>query len=247
VTEPYRVLGRTADGDGLLVTPRSGAPNDPDAFAPVALAVADGDGDAVGVVDGTELHPGYAVAVAFDGPAPDPGASAAGERPAPERVAVERETLLTVAADVEGLYEAATDAFRTARAAGDGIATRVTRGTDGDPNGALYAFADPPGGRLVEEFRTGRRPIEPLLGRADEGRDGDGPMEAFVLESAAEPFVAVHVVFEREGLLANTIRETYDLPRPDAPGGLAGRLDDDSNADGSGEFDLLDADLPRRE
>lgn len=247
MTLPYRVLGRTADGDGLLVAPRVGAPDDPDAFAPVSMATPDGDGEAVGTIDGVDLYTGYAVEAAFDADDPPEGPA---DRPTPTSVVVERETLLTVAADVSGLYEAATDAYRTAQAAGDGIATRVTRGTDGDPNGALYAFADPPGGRLVEEFRSGRRPIEPLIRRADEGRTGDGPMEVFVLESASDPFVAVHVVFEREGLLANTIRETYDLTRPDAVGGLAGRIagaEEDANDEEAESFDLLDADLPTRE
>lgn len=221
MTDEYRVLGRPPGADGLLLAPREGDQTDPDAFAPVAVEAPTGEGEAVAEVDGVALHPGYAIEATLL--PPDDGDDG---RPSLSAATVERETLLTVADDVDGLYEAATDAFRTARAAGEGMTSRVTRGTDGEPNGALYAFADPPGRDLVAGFRRGRPPVEPLLSRADEGREGDGPMEVFVLGAADEPFVAVHVVFERDGLLANTIRETYDLPRPDAAGGLAGRLDD---------------------
>ncbi|MFB6126272.1 MAG: DUF6663 family protein [Halolamina sp.] len=258
MTDSYRVLGRPPGADGLLLAPRTPtspeAGPDPDAVTPVAVDAPPGEGDAVATVDGTDLYPGYVVSAALDGKRGDRGdTDDEPTRPTVADVAVERETLLTVAEAVEGLYEAATDAFRTARAAGEGMTSRVTRGTDGDPNGALYVFADPPGENLLTGFRRGRPPIDPLLARADEGRDGDGPMEAFVLESAADPFVAVHVVFEREGVLANTIRETYNLPRPDAAGGLAGRLDADAGADSAAEvdadddFDLLDGDLPKRE
>ena len=239
MTDLHRVLGRPPGADGLVLAPRTpatageGEPT-PDAVAPLVVAAPPGDGDAVATVGGTDLHPGYVVAVEFEGDGTG--------RPALAGAAVECETLLTVAEDVEGLYEAATDAFRTARAAGEGMTSRITRGTDGDPNGALYAFADPPGERLVEGFRRGRPPLEPLIARADAGRDADGPMELFVLESAVDPFVAVHVVFEREGVLANTVRETYDLPRPDAAGGLAGRLDDAADGETSD-----DGDSPRRE
>lgn len=267
MTDAYRVLGRPPGADGLLLAPREGDASDPDAFAPVAVEApaGEGEGEAVAEVDGVALHPGYAIDATLSPPGDDEGDDGddAG-RPTLTAATVERETLLTVADDVEGLYEAATDAFRTARAAGEGMTSRVTRGTDGEPNGALYAFADPATRDLVAGLRRGRPPLEPLLSRADEGRDGDGPMEVFVLGAADEPFVAVHVVFEREGLLANTIRETYDLPRPDAAGGLAGRLDDDGGGDvapgvpggdggdGSGggdveDFDLLDGDLPSRE
>ncbi|MFC6990047.1 DUF6663 family protein [Haloplanus sp. GCM10025708] len=37
--------------------------------------------------------------------------------------------------------------------------------------------------------------------------------EVFVMRPADDPFVVVYVVFEPEGLLATTVRDTYDCPR----------------------------------
>ena len=108
----------------------------------------------------------------------------------------------------EPLFEDAHTCWRDAEEAGEGMASRVTHGTDGQPNGVVYAFADQPGSRdLYEEFRDGGKPLDPLLARLSESVDP--PFEAFVIDHTGEPFLVVLLAFERDGLLAGTVRETY--------------------------------------
>ncbi|MEF8840364.1 MAG: DUF6663 family protein [Haloarculaceae archaeon] len=108
----------------------------------------------------------------------------------------------------EPLFQDAHACWRDAREAGEAMASRVTHGTDGDPNGAVYTFAEQPGSRdLYEEFRDGGRPLDPLLARLAESVDP--PFEVFVIDHTGEPFVVVLLAFEREGLVAGTVRETY--------------------------------------
>lgn len=157
-------------------------------------------------------------------------------------VAVEvlRRTRFWFGDEVTGIFEAARETWRDAAAAGEAMNSRVTRSTDGEPNGALYVFAEQPGARdLLAEFRDGSLPLDPLLDRVDEAGDegvaegtaaadtavvgdgsadadpaGDDPHDAravFVLRPADEPFVAVYIVFSRNGVLARTVRDTYDL------------------------------------
>ena len=156
------------------------------------------------------------------------------------------------------MFEAAVETWRQIRADGEPVGSITTRSNDGDPNGALYLFADAPGSDTFEEVRTGRLPIEPLVARVNESREDDEPREVFVLRPAAHDFVAVYVVFDREGVLAQTVRDTYDLGPGLAAGLDDGALDaakagadgdgasdgerDDSGDDGSDEdgFDALD-------
>jgi hypothetical protein len=108
----------------------------------------------------------------------------------------------------EQLFEDAYACWRDAETAGEAMASRVTRGTDGDPIGVVYTFAEQPGSRdLYEEFRDGGKPLDPLLARLAESVDP--PFEAFVIDHTGEPFVLVLLAFERDGLLAGTVRETY--------------------------------------
>ena len=108
----------------------------------------------------------------------------------------------------EPLFQDARACWRDAEAAGEAMASRVTRGTDGEPNGVVYAFAEQPGSRdLYEEFRDGGKPLDPLLARLAESVEP--PFEAFVVDHTDEPFVVVLLAFERDGLLAGTVRETY--------------------------------------
>lgn len=108
----------------------------------------------------------------------------------------------------EPLFQDAHACWRDAQEAGEAMASRVTHGTDGDPNGVVYAFADQPGSRdLYEEFRDGGKPLDPLLARLAESVDP--PFEVFVVDHTDEPFVVVLLAFERDGLLAGTVRETY--------------------------------------
>jgi hypothetical protein len=130
---------------------------------------------------------------------------------------VER-TLVSVVADVEGLFDAARETCQAARDAGEPMESRVTRDTDGEPNGVVYVFADGDGaGDTFEEFRRGAIPIEPLVQRVADGRDDDNDREVFVMRPVDEPFVVVYLTFEKGGLLANTVRDTYDCPRPSEP------------------------------
>jgi hypothetical protein len=108
----------------------------------------------------------------------------------------------------------------------------VTYSTGKEPNGVVYVFAkqDPPRD-LFEEFRTGATPIEPLIQRVNATHDSDDAADTddaastadsdaddpaeravFVLNPADEPFVVVYIVFRKDGMLAQTVRDTYGLP-----------------------------------
>lgn len=166
---------------------------DEDAFAPIAAATGD-----------TELHAGDVIEATIEWD---------GDAARVVEATVEREDRIYYAEAVEGMYEAAVDAWHTAQAAGEGMHSVVTKNTDTDPNGVLYVFADGPGGRTIEAIRTGGIPIEPLIQRAESDLDDEGERAVFVLEPADHAFVAVHIVFSRDGVLARTIADTYDIER----------------------------------
>jgi hypothetical protein len=136
----------------------------------------------------------------------------------------------------ETMFEAARRCWETATEQGSGMNSRVTYGTDGEPNGVVYTFAKQPGQRdLFEEFRDGVKPLEPLLVRAAGGREAyenggdesnegaDPPFAVFVIDAAEEPFVAVYIVLDPDGFLAETVADTY-LDGEGGGGGLADRL-----------------------
>ena len=166
-------------------------------------------------------------------------------------VEVVRESRFRFADEVEGMFEAAVETWDRIRAEGEAVGSIITRSNDGEPNGALYLFADAPGGDAFADLRAGRLPIEPLVARVNESRDDDEPREVFVLRPAAHDFVAVYVVFDRDGVLAQTVRDTYDLG-PGLAAGLeagefeAAKADDetgtaaDDDRDDEGGFDALD-------
>ncbi|WP_117594165.1 DUF6663 family protein [Haloprofundus halophilus] len=194
----YRVFGRPRDPDELLLVAL-----DDDSFDPTYVRTDGYEGDLAD--DVSALRPGYVVeaTLAWD----DDGT------PAFEAVTVERRSRLEFVDDVTGLFEAARETWNEAVAAGEGMNSRVTRDTDGRPNGALYVFAEQPGARdLFDEFRSGVLPLDPLVERVNDERD-DAPRELFVMRPADGQFVVVYIVFEKEGMLANTVRETYDRPR----------------------------------
>ncbi|MFC7188002.1 DUF6663 family protein [Halorubrum yunnanense] len=168
-------------------------------------------------------------------------------------VEVARESRFRFADGVEGMFEAAVETWEQIRADGEAVGSITTRSNDGEPNGALYLFADAPGGDAFADLQAGRLPVEPLVARVNESREDDGPREVFVLRPAAHDFVAVYVVFDRDGVLAQTVRDTYDLGLGLAAGLDAGEFEaakaDDTGAseDGSGDssedgdgFDALD-------
>jgi hypothetical protein len=150
-------------------------------------------------------------------------------------LSVQRETRFWFADDVEGMFEAAVETWQRIRADGEAVGSITTRSTDDEPNGALYVFADGLGTDTFEEVRTGRLPIEPLVARVNQTREDDVPRSVFVLRPAAYDFVAVYVVFDRDGVLAQTVRDTYDLGD-----GLVDRLTDTASVRADGKDDAFD-------
>ena len=222
-------------------------PTDPDAadrYDPLYATAEGYEGDLADAVDA--LRPGFVVDATL--------AWADGSARFRE-VEVVRETRFRFADEVEGMFEAAVETWRQIRAEGEPVGSITTRSNDGDPNGALYLFADAPGSDTFDEVRSGRLPIEPLVARVNDSRDDDDPREVFVLRPAAHEFVAVYVVFDRDGVLAQTVRDTYDLGAglaagldasyPDGEDGDSSLLDDSGGPDDSDDsddddFDALD-------
>lgn len=129
-------------------------------------------------------------------------------------VSVEERTRIEFVDGVTGMFEAARETWQTAEADNEGMNSRVTYDTDGAPNGVLYVFAEQSGARdIFEEFQSGVLPLEPLIQRVNENREDDDEREVFVMRPADDPFVAVYIVFHADGMLANTVRDTYDCPR----------------------------------
>ena len=194
----YRVLGDAPDRDGLLLLDRAD-------HEPVLVAA---DGYAGSLADAVAaLRPGYLVDATL---AWDDGDARFTE------VDVTKRTLLTFSRGVTGLFEAALETMEQAHREGLGVTGRPTFSTDNEPNGAVYAFAQQPGERDVfEEVRTGALPIEPLVDRLDEAADdGDAAHEVFVFDPLEHDFVVVYLVLHRDSVLADTVRDTYDCPRP---------------------------------
>jgi hypothetical protein len=191
----YRVLGDAPDREGLLLLDRAD-------HEPVLVAGGGYEGDLADAV--AALRPGYLVEATLaweDGDARF------------EAVDVEKRTLLSFARGVSGLFEAALETMEEAHREGLGVTGRPTFSTDSEPNGAVYAFAQQPGERDVfEEIRTGALPIEPLVDRLDE--EDDDAHEIFVFDPVDHDFVVVYLVLHRDSVLANTVRDTYDCPRP---------------------------------
>ncbi len=251
----YRVLARIdRDGTLALVVVDLTPTDDPtEAYEPLLVRATGYEDDLADRV--ASLEPGNVIAAELDWTGTDASEATFAS------LSVERRTRYQFADDVEGLFEAARDAWDDARESGEAMNSRVTRDTDGDPNGALYVFADPEQRDVFEEFRTGRRPIEPLVERVNEqhtddgkngengdsgdesagsedlqtgslaarlptaGDDGDGgddgheesgtaggppERDVFVIRPADGAFVVVHIAFRKDGLLAETMRDTYD-------------------------------------
>ncbi|WP_435175830.1 DUF6663 family protein [Halorussus sp. AFM4] len=189
----HRVLAAPGDGRLRLL--------DRETYEPVVTADA-GHGAPV-----ADLRPGYLVDAELDWSTAEPTVRSA---------SVVRPTLYAFGDDVDPMFEAARDAWNDARAAGDAVNSRVTRNTDSEVNGVLYVFAEDERNGTFEAFRDGIRPVEPLVDRVNE-REGPAPREVFVLRPADGRFVAVTIALRKGGRFADTLRETYDLPRPDEP------------------------------
>lgn len=131
-----------------------------------------------------------------------------------EDFSVEEWTLFAFARGVSNVFEVALDTWADAQREGLGVNSTVTYSNDGAPNGALYTFAAQSGSADVfAEFSDGRRPLEPLLERVE----ADPPHEVFVLRPATHEFVLVYIVLSKDSILADTVRDTYDCPRPSEP------------------------------
>jgi len=149
-----------------------------------------------------EIRPGYLVDAELDWSTSEPTIRS---------LSVCRPTLYAFADDIEPVFDVAQDAWSEARLAGDSMNSRVTRNTDNEVNGVLYVFAED--GTTFESFRDGERPLEPLVDRVNE-QEGEAPREVFVLRPASREFVIVTIALRKGGQFADTLRETYDRPRP---------------------------------
>ncbi|USZ68171.1 hypothetical protein NGM10_00155 [Halorussus salilacus] len=189
----YRVLGVPEAGRLRLL--------DRETYEPVVTA---SEGHDAPVAD---LRPGYLVDADLDWSEPEPTVRS---------VSVRRPTLYVFADDIDPVFEAAERAWADARAAGESMNSRVTRNTDSEVNGVLYVFAE--GGRpdTFESFRDGARPLEPLVDRVNE-QEGQSPREVFALRPADGEYVVVTIALRKGGRFADTLRDTYDRPRPDEP------------------------------
>ena len=61
---------------------------------------------------------------------------------------------------------------------------------------------------MLEEFRDGGKPLDPLVARAARPDEVEPPLSVFVIDPE-EPFVVVYIVLEPDGLLDETVRDTY--------------------------------------
>ena len=126
---------------------------------------------------------------------------------------IEARTWIQYADGVSGLFEVAQETWYDAQMAGEAMNSRTTYSTDNEPNGVVYTFAkQTPPRDLFEEFRTGVTPIEPLIQRVEAERNDSDDRAVFVMNPVDEEFVLIYIVFRKEGMLAETVRDTYGLP-----------------------------------
>ncbi|WP_253737399.1 DUF6663 family protein [Halohasta salina] len=206
-TGRFRVLDRRPDGRLLLVDldEAVAAVEDDDTEAdlqPLAAVPPASDDDLAETV--RDLKPGYEVT-----------ASLSWDDSEARFVdcAVDGRTWIQYADGVSGLFEAAQETWYDAQMAGEAMNSRLTYSTDNEPNGVVYTFAkQTPPQDLFEEFRTGATPIEPLIQRVEAERDDSDDRAVFVMNPVDEEFVLIYIVFRKDGMLAETVRDTYGLP-----------------------------------
>jgi len=186
----------------VLATPESGTLRllDRERYEPVVTA---GEGHGARIEG---LRPGYLVEADLDWSTADPTV---------ESLSVRRPTLYAFADEIDPVFEAARDAWTDARMAGDSMNSRVTRNTDNEVNGVLYVFGESGAGGMFESFRDGSRPLEPLVDKVND--EEAAPREVFVLRPTDGQFVVVTIALRKGGRFAETLRETYDRPRPSEP------------------------------
>lgn len=187
----------------VLAAPEGGALRllDRETYEPVVTAATGHDAPVA------DLRPGYLIDADLDWSTAEPTVRS---------LSVRRPTLYVFADGIEPVFEAARRTWDDARKTGDSMNGRVTRNTDNEVNGVLYVFAEDDVDGTFEAFRGGARPLEPLVDRVND-REGDAPREVFVLRPADERFVVVTIALRKGGRFADTLRETYDRPRPSEP------------------------------
>ncbi|MGM0591952.1 MAG: DUF6663 family protein [Halobacteriota archaeon] len=194
----FRVFDSPREASELLLIDVEGGEYDP------AYVRTDGHENALRE-EVTALRPGYLVDATLEWTDGTPRVAG---------VDIVRPTLFEFVDGVTGLFEAARETWKSAVETGAAMNARVTYDTDGQANGVLYVFAKQPGATdLYEEFHRGVRPLEPLVERTNEA--DDGPREVFVMRPVDEEFILVCIALQKGGLFADTIRDTYDCPRPD--------------------------------
>jgi len=204
-TGRFRVLDRRPDGRILLVDlaeARKAVEGDHEVdLQPLAVEPADDTEIAESV---RELKPGYVVS-----------ASLAWDESKAHFVdyEIDERTWIQYADGVSGLFEVAQETWYDAQKAGDAMNARTTYSTGNEPNGVVYTFAkQQPPQDLFEEFRTGVQPIEPLVQRVEIERDDNEDRAVFVMNPVDAEFVLIYIVFRKDGMLAQTVRDTYGLP-----------------------------------
>jgi hypothetical protein len=156
-TGRYRVYASPRDAAESLFL-AVGEAGDPDREFEPTYVPATGHGDLDD--DVAALRPGYLVDATVEW---DDGT------PRVVDLDVLKRTLLEFVPEATNLFDAARKTWAGAAAMGDAMNSQVTYSTDGDPNGVLYVFAEQSGAQdLFEEFRSGVRPLEPLIERVNE-------------------------------------------------------------------------------
>ena len=187
----YRVLRSPRDDSEYLLL-------DTETTDPVYAIVTGYENELARIVEAIE--PGNIIRATFDW---------SEERPRFSSVKRVTETVFAFASDATNIFEAAIECWHETESAGSAMNSRLTRSTDGEVNGVLYVFAQQTGERdLFSEFHDGIKPIGPLLDPID---GSDPPYEVFIIEPREEPFVLIYIVLEPNGMLAQTVRDTYDF------------------------------------
>jgi hypothetical protein len=152
-----------------------------------------------------DLEPGYLVDATLEWP-PD------GD-PRFADIEIQTRTLFEFIDGVPDIFEQAETTFEEGKHEHMPIASNVTYSTDGEANGVIYTFAKQEGEKnIFEEFRDGRMTLEPMIDRLGEGGE-EPPYEVFVIRPEDTLFHVVYLTLEKDGLLANTVRDEYDCPR----------------------------------
>lgn len=155
-----------------------------------------------------DLRPGYLV---------DAGLDWGSEEPTVVSLSVQRPTLYAFVDGADPVFEVAQTLWEETRATGDGMNATQTHNTDNSVNGVCYVFADAGQPSVFDEFRTGARPLEPLVDRVNDGDEGARPRALFALRPVGGAFTVVTITIEKDGRFAETLRETYERDAPDEP------------------------------